>query len=624
MKRVHCPLLRVLAVLALSTLCGATFATGLEGLFLYETKCSVCHDHAVDRAPPRALIERRQPHEIVLALTSGAMRPQAAGLSVEQIRSIAMFLTQKDLSADEAAPAPESNTCSSAGHLSARAAGNWNGWGRDLDNSRYQNRPGFRSGEVGRLKLKWAYAYRGTITYGQPTVVGDWLYATSSTGRVYALDARSGCTHWTIDVERGVRTAVSVAPLAHSGRLGAYFGDDSGNVYAVDATSGARLWTRSIEQHPSARITGSPIWNRGRLYVPVSSSEEGVGRSEIYPCCSFRGSIVALDAGSGEMLWKSFNITDEPRPYRKNAVGTQLLGPAGAATWAAPTMDARGRTLYIGTGNSYTSVEALAANAVIALDAVTGAHRWVQQTLQADNYLVLCMQPGVANCPEPLGPDNDFGSPMILRHLKNGRNIVVAGQKSGMVYGLDADTGKLLWQTRVGRGGPGGGVEWGMAADDRYVYASVSDQVLPPATGTEGGLTALRIDTGEQAWHAPAPAAHCSWSPPANCSAAQSAAVSVIPGVVFAGSVDGHLRAYATRDGAILWDYDTAHTYQTVNQLPASGGSIDATGPVIANGMLYVNSGYGKFNGAGGNVLLAFEIDRSPPAPAAARSNGTP
>ena len=620
----HSPSLRgALAALVLLAVSDGACATGLEGLFLYESKCSACHDHAVERAPPRAVIEKRDPREIVLALTSGAMRTQAEGLSADQIRSVAMYLTQKDLST-ETAPTPESNPCSSAGKPALRAPGNWNGWGRDLDNSRYQPRPGFKARDLSHLKLKWAYGYRGTITYGEPTVVGDWLYATSSTGRIYALDARSGCTHWTADVDRAVRTAVTVAPLAHSDRLAAYFGDDGGTVHAVDAMSGARLWTRGVDEHPSARLSGSPVWDHGRLYVPVSSSEEGVGRSEIYSCCTFRGSIVALDAASGEIVWKSFNIADEPKPYRKNAVGTQLFGPAGAATWAPPAVDARSHTLYAGTGNSYTSVEAAAANAVIALDSATGAHRWVQQTLKGDNYLVLCMQPGAANCPEPLGPDQDFGAPTILRHLKNGKTVVLAGQKSGMVYGLDAGTGKLLWQTRVGRGGPSGGVQWGMAADESFVYASVGDQVLPGATGTEGGLTALRIDTGERVWHTPAPAPQCSWGPPANCSAAQSAAVSVIPGAVFSGSVDGHLRAYSTRDGAFIWDYDTGHAYDTVNRVPASGGSFDASGPVIAGGMLYVNSGYGKFNGSGGNVLLAFEIDRSAAAgPAGSRGSGS-
>jgi len=538
------------------------------------------------------------------------MRSQAEGLNEEQIASVALYLTQKDLGSSRA-PGPESNPCAHPGKPRAADSSSWNGWGRDLENSRYQPQPGFSAADVGHLKLKWAYAYHGTITYGQPTVVADRLYATSSTGRVYALDARTGCTYWTHDAGRAVRTAVSVAPAGKAHPLAVFFGDDSGSVHALDATDGHEIWSRVVDAHPSARVTGAPVWYRGRLYVPLSSSEEGVGRAANYSCCTFRGSVVALDASSGDIVWKSFNIPDEPKPYRKNDAGTQLYGPAGGSTWAAPTIDTRRGTIYVGTGNSYTSVNTSTTDAVLALDLATGAHRWQYQALTHDNYLVLCMQAGVANCPLPLGPDLDFGSSLIVRRLPHGKTVILAGQKSGIVWAFDADAGgKVLWQTRVGRGGAGGGVAWGMAADDTQVYAAVSDQTMAPSTDSEGGLTALSIATGARIWSTPAPAPKCSWGPPANCSAAQTAVISVVPGLVFSGSVDGHLRAYSTRDGAIVWDFDTAKSYDTVNGLPGAGGSLDGGGPVVANGMLFVNSGYGKFNGQAGNVLLAFEIER--------------
>jgi polyvinyl alcohol dehydrogenase (cytochrome) len=194
--------------------------------------------------------------------------------------------------------------------------------------------------------------------------------------------------------------------------------------------------------------------------------------------------------------------------------------------------------------------------------------------------------------------------------------VLVAGQKSGIVYALDPEQrGRVLWQTRVGRGGALGGVQWGMASDGRYVYAAASDPVRVPGSGSPsnatfdpnsgGGLTALRIDNGETAWFAPG---HRCDPPRPGCSPAQSAAISVIPGAVFSGSLDGHLRAYSTDNGRVLWDVDTAKSYQTVNRVAARGGSLDGAGAVIVGGMVYVNSGYGRFGGTPGNVLLAFGV----------------
>jgi polyvinyl alcohol dehydrogenase (cytochrome) len=192
---------------------------------------------------------------------------------------------------------------------------------------------------------------------------------------------------------------------------------------------------------------------------------------------------------------------------------------------------------------------------------------------------------------------------------------LLAGQKSGVVYALDPDRkGEILWQTRVGKGGTNGGVQWGMASDGAKVYAAVSDMARkagaagtvqvgsPPDPTKGGGLTALRISNGEQVWYAAAQPCGSA----KGCSPAQPAAVTAIPGVVFSGSDDGHLRAYATEDGRMLWDFDTARSYETVNGVSGRGGSLDGAGPVVAGGMLFVNSGYARNGGIPGNVLLAF------------------
>lgn len=283
-----------------------------------------------------------------------------------------------------------------------------------------------------------------------------------------------------------------------------------------------------------------------------------------------------------------------------------MYGPAGGAIWSAPTLDLKRKVIYVGTGNSYTDIPTAHADAIIALDMDTGKIKWVNQVTPKDNFLVGCRQPGVGNCPEEAGPDYDFGSSPILRTLPGGKQVILAGQKSGVIYALDPDEkGKVLWQVKLGIGGALGGIEWGFAADEQNVYVPVADVF---GAGRKPGITALKTATGEQLWHVPAPAANCSWGK-VRCNNSQSAAATLIPGVVFSGTTDGHLRAYLTRDGTIIWDYDTALPIATVNGGETKGGALDGGGPTIANGVLYTNSGYGRIVGQPGNLLLAFTVD---------------
>ena len=581
-----------------------------DGATLYREKCAMCHDNAQDRIPPRFILARRSADEVIFALTEGSMKQQVGGLSDTEIRAIAVFITGKQPSALIAGAGNE-NMCKVPGGAIRLDAGQWNGWGRDTDNSRFQPGPGLRPEDVSRLKVKWAFAYPGNIAYGQPTIIGDRLYVTSEVGQVYCLNARTGCTYWTLNAGVGVRSAISVGPLpkGSTARFAAYFGDEKSFVHAVDAATGKPIWKTRIEEHPISRITGSPLLYRDRLYVTVSSFEESAGREPKYECCTFRGSVVALNAYSGKIIWKSHTIPIEPRPFRKNSAGTQMYGPAGAAIWSTPTIDIKRRVIYAATGNSYTDVENLFSDAIIAFDLDTGKIRWVNQVTPKDNFLVGCRQPGVGNCPQEAGPDYDFGSSPILRTLPGGKQVLLCGQKSGVIYALDPDdNGRQIWQARVGNGGALGGIEWGPAADLESVYVAMADPGGAPDK-RKPGLTALNIATGEVRWHVPAPAPICSWGK-TRCTNSQSAAVTVIPGVVFSGATDGHLRAYSAKDGSIIWDVDTAAApWQAVKGRVAKGGSIDAGGVTIANGMVFVNSGYGRFVGQPGNALLAFTVD---------------
>jgi polyvinyl alcohol dehydrogenase (cytochrome) len=439
--------------------------------------------------------------------------------------------------------------------------------------------------------------------------VGQQVFVSSSTAKVFALDARTGKTIWEFDSAAPVRTAISVAQPVGSdcaGRI-AYFGDQKANVYAVDANTGKELWRVTIDDFPGAVITGSPTLHAGRVYVPLSSSEEALaGFNPQYECCKFRGSIVALNAATGALLWKSYTIPDTPVPTRLNSVGTQMFGPAGAGVWSSPTIDARRNVLYVGTGNSYTEVDAKTADAILAFDLDTGALKWSHQFTAQDNFIMMCEQPGVNNCPKVLGQDYDFGASPILQNLPGGKRLLLAGQKSGALYALDPDkSGELVWEAHLSPGSYLGGIQWGPAVDERTAYVAISDVV---AGNGVPGLHALDIKDGRKLWSVPAPTPDCAWGTK-GCSHAQSQALTVIPGVVFSGSIDGHMRAYDTRTGAILWDFDTARSFPAVNGATAQGGSLDGGGPAVAGGMLLVNSGYALVSGAPGNALIAFSTD---------------
>lgn len=585
------------------------FACGLsaadappDGAALYARRCGTCHDASADaRIPARSEIAGRTAEAVFDAMFTGVMRSQAGGLNEEEGRAIARYLTGKEFAR---AAAPISGLCAGPAPAFAPTPGDWNGWGVDTDNSRFQPKPGLSAPDIPRLKLKWAFGFPGArSSFSQPAVAGGRIFVGSMGGTVYSLDAATGCTYWAYKAGSGVRTTITVGK-ARNGRYLAWFGDQRAFVHAVDVATGEVVWKTKMEDHVAARVTGAPAWHDGRLYVPVASLEEASAREPKYECCTFRGSLSALDSDTGKVIWKTYAIAETPKPYRKSKVDTQQWGPAGSGIWSTPTVDPKRKLIYATTGDSYTDVDADSSDAVLAFDMNNGKVVWTAQVLAHDNFIVGC--PAAPNCPESNGPDYDFGSSVMLRSLGGGKQILVAGQKSGIVWGLDPDQkGRVLWQNKIGAGSALGGVEWGTAADEFNVYAAISDRNVRKSASP--GLYALNLKTGEKVWATPAPEVKCAVAQ--GCIPAQSAAVSVIPGAVFSGAVNGHFRAYSTKTGEILWDVDTVRTYDTVNKVEAAGGSIDGPGPTIANGMVFTNSGYGAFSAKPGNVLLAFSVD---------------
>jgi polyvinyl alcohol dehydrogenase (cytochrome) len=584
---------------------------------LYKTFCGTCHESAGDsRAPSREILKQMSPEQILSALEKGSMVTVGAERSRAERRALAEYLSGKALGSAPLASIPKSAFCdASARSLPKDLSGaSWNGWGVTTANTRFQagDAAGLAPEAVSRLKLKWAFGFPGASSASsQPVVAGGRVYVSSWEGDVFSLDAKTGCIHWMIEAEAGVRSAISLGQDA-SGNLVAYFGDLAANAYAVDATSGKVLWKRKVDTYPLARITGSPTLHVGRLYVPVSSREESMAGDPKHVCCRFRGSVAALDAATGTQVWKTFTVSEEARATRKSSAGVQSWGPSGAAVWTAPTIDPKRNVLYIGTGNSYSAPVAPMSDSIVAMDLTSGKILWSRQITPNDTWNGSCPETARdhANCADQAAPDYDFASSPILVEPRGGARMLIAGQKSGVLFALDPDRdGATLWEQRIGVGGISGGIMWGSAVDGDRVYAALSDsrrvgRVTDPDSG--GGLAAVDVRSGKLLWKTPHP--DCGARRP--CGKVQAAAVTAIPGVVFSGSVDGNLRAYSASDGKTIWEFNTAREFKTVNGIQAKGGSISNGGVAVVDGMLFTNSGYSHHSGIiPGNVFLAFGVE---------------
>ena len=585
------------------------------GEAVYAKYCAACHEQIGARIPTRTALTAMSPTRILRTLDFGQMMSIAYPIRREERVAVAQFLGK---GADEAA-LPASAFCK-ADHaaLSATSALNWPGWGPSQTNTRFQTaeRAGFDARDVGHLELKWAFGFPGDVTaFAAPTVQGGSVFVGSAGGNVQALDAKTGCVHWQYQASGPVRAAMTIA--TEGARNSLVFSDQNGWVYALDARTGAERWKKKVEEHEATRLTGSLAVQDGIAYVPAASWEETRSIDPAYPCCTFRGSVTAVRVRDGSVVWKTY-LVGRPLKTGKTPGGTPTFGPSGAGVWSAPTVDTARGLLYIATGDNYSQPATATSDAIVALSIRTGSIIWSQQATAGDVFNSSCSR--VAKCHFVNGPDVDFGSSAMLVRTTEGRDILLAGQKSGVVFAFDPeDRGRILWQTRVAKGGANGGVQWGMASDGRNVYAAVAGSArargagagLTPIGNAEfdpaqgGGLNALDVRDGRRVWFT----ASTACAPPRpGCSPAQSAAVTAMEGAVFSGSMDGHLRAFSTVDGRLMWDYDTAKPYSTVNGVPAAGGSLDGAGPVVVGGMVFVNSGYPRFGGMPGNVLLAFGI----------------
>ena len=580
------------------------------GTATYQANCAACHENAGSHAPSAAGLGTLSPDIVLRALTSGRMQQQAASLSDDQRAAVAQVLTNQPLGSGPA-EVPLAR-CTAAATFDFSRPPAFSGWGLDANNSHAisTQTAGITAADLPRLTLRWAFAIPDTFEMrSQPTVAGGALYVGGSNGTLYALDFATGCVRWTYQAAAGVRTGVVVSPWAAgdaSARPLAYFGDSLGNAYALDAATGAEVWALRAGDHGVAILTGTPTLHGNTLYVPVSSNEEGAAALPSYECCTFRGSLLALDALTGEELWRTYMV-DEPQQQGTSAAGARQFGPSGVAIWSAPLVDAARGLVYVTTGDNYSLPATPLSDALVALDMETGEIAWATQVTPGDSWNVACAAASDApNCPEDSGPDADFGAAPILAQGSDGRDYLLAGQKSGIAYGFNPDSGALLWQTRVGRGGILGGIHFGIAADSGRLYAPVNDGNFGMANPDPGrpGISAIDITTGEVLWHHAAVNV-CNGKP--MCEPGYSAAITVTPELVLAGGTDAHFRILSAQTGAILWDMDLDREFTSVNGATGHGGSMSGAAAALAiDGNLVISSGYAFLGKIPGNMVLVY------------------
>lgn len=577
------------------------------GKKVFDANCSSCHKDSINTqilAPSRTVLLTMTPRAVLGSLETGKMRAQASKLSEIEKKAVAQWATQGQLKETEF---PKSAFTTFSLPQQYNTQFDCSGWGGNKEGTGFRTavQAGINLSNVKSLKLAWAFAFPdGTVTRSKPAIVGNWVIVGGQFGDLFAIHKKTGRLGWHFVGNAAIRGGITIGKIGS--RLVAFFADYAANAYAVDINTGKMIWIQRAGNESQSTNTGTVAYYNGIVYVPISSLEVSMAANGNYPCCSSSGGVVALDAATGKEIWRHRVIAEPAKISGKNRRGGPAYGPSGAPVWCSPTVDAKRGLLYIGTGENYSFPATSTSDAIQALDLRSGRLVWNYQATSMDSWNLAC--PVLTNCPPKVGADLDFGMAPVLTKKSDGKDILIAGQKSGVVHALDPSSGKLIWKLRIGKGGALGGIHWGMATDGKYVYAANADNALAldksdSSVVASPGLYAIDINDGKLIWKAPSPACETK-----SCIPANSAAPTAVPGLVFAATLDGHIRAYAASDGKILWDFDTSREFETVNGIKGKGGSIDGPPPLIADGMIFLNSGYGMFGQTPGNVLLAFTV----------------
>ena len=591
------------------------------GKGLYEENCSGCHNGTVSRAPHFSWLEMMNASAVYQAMNDGVMSVQAEALTDEDKILVTEYLTRTKLQGGAALTAIEPPMCTdSDSDFDFSSPAQAVNWGHDTNRYSPSTVAGLTGPEIPNLELKWSFVFPDAFrARSQPTIAMGTVFVGSQDGRVYALDLETGCARWTFSASAEVRTGVvlslSETPISKDNPPLAYFGDIIARLYAVNALTGELVWSLKADEHPSATLTATPAFYEGKLFVPVSSLEVIPAADPEYECCTFRGSVLAVDGTNGSVQWRHYTIPEEPSETSRTSIGTRVLSPSGAPVWSSPTVDRKRGLIYVGTGENYSSPTDGNSDAVVAIDMATGTRVWTRQSTSGDAWNVACMMADNPNCPPEDGPDFDHGSSILLVELERNKDILLAGHKNGTVYALDPDNkAQVVWATDVGRGSIQGGVHFGMSAADTRLYVPINDMnntrngdYLDPEQARPG-MHSIDANTGKLLWSNVQ--SNVCFEEDEFCDPGISSAVTSIPGAVFAGHLDGFVRAYASESGKLLWEFDTRPERIGVNGITGHGGSMSGAGPAIVDGHVVINSGYGLYNHEPGNLLMVFAVPK--------------
>jgi polyvinyl alcohol dehydrogenase (cytochrome) len=603
------------------------------GEAVYMQACAACHDNAeATRSPSRENLKGMSFQFVNYALTQGKMKDMAAGLNADQRAAVVSYVTGRDTTKTvDWTPSMKCEGARAAVDLEGPDAATSTHFGYDWRNTRKMTakQAGLTTEQMPNLELAWGVAFPdATLMRSQGAVVGKNLfYPVAEHGKLYAFDLSDPakpCVQWvyTTPGEAPLRTSVAYGVLGDGTPLLVFAGLDS-TVHAVDPRSGKALWTKPVGVYSHSMTTGTPSILKDRVIVPVAQFEISVAADNNNDCCTSHGYMLSLDPKTGAQQWR-YDTMEDAKPLRDRGDGKQLKGPSGAPIWNSPVVDEGRGLVFFATGESNSPPAHKNTNAVIAIDLKTGAEKWSFHATPDDIFNSGCglnPQPTRLNCvkaPETVYRDVDFGASVILGKNSDGKELLFAGQKSGSVWAFEPDTGKVVWRTALGTGGPLGGIHWGIAYDADTVYAPITQVGRPIPGEWEGdpnikpGLYALDAKTGKIKWQynpepppgtpAPAPGTRGGWR-----GNVFSAAPSVIDGAVVTAALDGTVYVNDTKTGKLLWSFNTNREFDGINGIKGKGGAIDSNSITAVNGLLLVNSGYSMFGQTGGNMLLAFK-----------------
>lgn len=611
-------------VLALASLAAHSqeLRTDHPGRAVYQQYCEACHNVPGTRAPALSALQQMSAQTLRFTLTEGVMQPQGSLVPKERFGDLIGYLAAAEPEGGDWVAAMMCKPDQRTVDLDQPVALSM--FGVDHNNSRFMpaKQAGLASADMKSLELAWAIGFPKTTSLrSSPVIIGSTMfYSPTPTGKLLALDTKTACVKWAYDAGVPLRTSISFGELGKSGKKALIFADGRAQVHAVDAKTGTLIWKANGRHDTSGGITGAPVLYKDRIIVPVSASGVGSGANPKHECCSPHGAVVALNAATGEKLWTMHTMEDAKYTGKTNAAGVKLKGPSGAPIWSTPSVDATRGLVYAGSGQATSLPATNTSDAILAIDINTGELKWSFQALANDVWHMGCTaasEAARANCPnaqDSVLKDYDFGAGAVIAKRKNGKDILLAGQKSGDLWGIDPDAqGKVLWRQTFGQGTALGGIHWGIAIDGERVFAPISDPQFDSADTSfvpEPGMNAVDIDSGKVLWRK-AVTADCANGRDkryALCATRYglSAAPLVVDQSVIAGSIDGRIYIYDAKTGDVVWQYDTLRDFETLNGIAAKGGAIDSHSIFAGDGMIFIGSGYGGFSQPPGNVLLAF------------------